>query len=134
VLRRVIAGHASLYEGDDIVRMVHASDTIRNAVIIPATDLYVPIWELISPPDFLLHAEEVSVGRGAHLLQFGSFESAVRMRDWLATCDVAKFTGYRFVLGEDAVESGAIRDLRIRRLLINGVDSSRASSGAGAQR
>lgn len=133
VLRRVVAGHASMYEGDDVVYLVHGSDTLRNAVIIPPSDLRVQVWELVGPGNLLLQGEEVSIGRGEAIFQFGSYESAVRMRNWLARCEVERFPAYRFFVGEEPITRGTIPDLRILTHLVSGADADSTGSSGGAQ-
>jgi hypothetical protein len=119
VVRRVSQGHATLYEGDDVVHQVHVADTIPNVTLIPERDLRVLSWRLVARGRGPLAIQQVRPSTRPQTLQFGSYESAVRLRDWIAVCGLATLTEYDFLLNGALVDRATKPNLIIAPFWLN---------------
>lgn len=126
VLRRVISGHSTLYEGDDVVVHHHGADTLRNIVLIPESDLAFRVWRLTGPSDALLQAGSGTPTK-LQLLQFASYDDALRLENWIENCGATTISGLHLLLNDNALPEGTKPVLRITLADLNPAPPGRES-------
>lgn len=114
-------GDISIAEGDDKVKLIYGSTKPAEFVIVPSSELALPVWQIIMLTAWgeqVLHIKGVR-GQDMKMIRFPSYGMATQFMDWLNIQKKTTVGRYNLRLGRKKLTSNDIPELNIKRVVLN---------------